>query len=467
MKQIILTIMLCLLTMTGWAEKNKIIAQTQGSITFVVDENLKPIDGQQTYFMDGKRMANSILHGENIPNDAFHIVATSFADAQNLKHSDKDPFFQCIMQAYANHQSVVLSPDMMWLLISQGFARYVNAHSEELRPLLVSHEGKMDLAIESPKDLLSEDIDWPKLVGDFAAQIDHYTKEDIANTITADFTTTDAVERTALQITLMESVKSYFEYIVYYVACGIPTITLKGTPDDWQRVLDKTRRLKAYGLDEWTASLEPILTEFLRAAEGKPNQKFWQGIVKKKRVDKLKGGGCSPDEPTELDGWLLKFFPDENGQTPDIIPKTKHMPSERVCVGFRYCVIDPAQGTVISETPMQLWAGFIGAEADTLTNTMTPKIGWMVRVSETDDEVLNKMKKDDEVMGINLRVREVPPILKRLQHIHNLHLEFTDAVVLPDWLDKIAIDYFTIKGKMAQAEKDAIMNRFPNIIIKQ
>ena len=54
---------------------------------------------------------------------------------------------------------------------------------------------------------------------------------------------------------------------------------------------------------------------------------------------------------------------------------------------------------------MELWAGFIGAEEDTVTNTLTPKIGWLVRQTESDDEVLNDMKKKDEACGIERRVR--------------------------------------------------------------
>ena len=129
------------------------VAQTQGSITFVVDENLAPIEKSNKYLFDGKRLANSILYGENIPKEAYRIVATSFADAQCMKSMGKDAFYQCIVQAYANPKSITLSPDMIWLLISQGFARYVNAHAEALRPQLVSHAGKMDLAIETQKDL--------------------------------------------------------------------------------------------------------------------------------------------------------------------------------------------------------------------------------------------------------------------------------------------------------------------------
>lgn len=458
----IFTVLLAFLTIAGYADNSKITNRTNGSITFVVDENLTPGTHQRDLYT-GKSIANYLLSEEDISNDAQRIIATSFSGENNLMYIGKDAFYRCIVEAYANHQSVTLSPDMVWLVISQGFARYVNAHAEDQRPKLVSHEGKMDLAIMTEKDLLSEETDWPSLIDDFASQIGKHTKDSIAGTITSDFTTTGPVERVASQITLMESVKSYFEYIVYRIACGIPSITLQGTVEDWQRVLEKTRQLKQYGLDTWINTLEPILQEFVQAADGHPNQTFWKSMVKKQTVDALKGGACSPDKPTELDGWILKFFPDENGKTLDKVKHTQKMPSEYVRVNFKYRVISPDNGNLISETPMELWAGFFGAKVNTANNMLTPKIGWLVRVAKSDDETFNELKKNNNDWGLHLRVQEVPEVLSRLRHIKILELEFTGKVVLPEWMDRMIIDEFIVKGKMTSAEKTAIKKRFPNI----
>jgi hypothetical protein len=167
----------------------------------------------------------------------------------------------------------------------------------------------------------------------------------------------------------MESVKSYFTY-EYYTTCGIPSITLKGTPEDWQRVLEKTQKLSQYGLDGWVKELEPILTEFILAAEGHPNQQFWQCIVKKIREDILRaaGEGCGDEtEPSILDGWFLKLFPNEEGKTKGSVVMGESMPSEMVHVVFKCDGKD-----------MELWAGFIATEVDSAANMLTPKIGWMV-----------------------------------------------------------------------------------------
>ena len=353
------------------------------SITFKVDENLKDLEKKVVAHYDGRLAAQYLLSQDGVKVEDQYVVALSFADAQNLRIVVKDAFYQCMVKAYAEHKSVTLSPDMMWLLISQGFARYVNAHSEELRSQLVYHEGKQDLMVMTKDDLLSGKADWGKLMNDFSKEIERHTKGEVAKTIAADFSTTTPVERIASQITLMESMKSYFNYLAGRIGCGIPSVTLQGTPDDWRAVLSKTQKLGQYGLSEWTQTLEPILNEFIKTAEGKPNQRFWQEMVKKQRVDEFASARpCSADKPTELDGWILKFFLTEDGYTLDRVPYTKSMPAEFVRVEFKYRVIDPITGATLSETPMELMSGFVGALDDEKNNMLTPQIGWLVRACE-------------------------------------------------------------------------------------
>ena len=476
MKRFVTLICIVLTTLAGWAQNNKIVNRTEGSITFTVDENLAPISENaltiEEFMTDGSRALGKnfgIFEDEGVPGDTKKWVAKSFSDEEKFYiFKGKDVFFQTIVRAYADHRPLVLSPDMVWLLISQGFARYVNAHPEELRDQLVSHTGKMDLVIETEKELLEGDPEWGKLIDAFAKQINEYTKEDIAKTITADFTTTGTIERITSQITLMETMKSYFDYIVHYIACGIPTVTLTGTPEDWEKVLEKTKQLEKYGMEDWIQSLTPILTEFVNASKGKPDQTFWQSMVKKYNPNKLVGGNCDLRNPTELDGWILKLFPDEEGRTLDQVPHTHTMPSERVYVDFKYQIIDPENGDVLTTIPMQLIAGYIGTEVDTLTHTLTPKMGWVVRQLEGEETIVEKLKKMDEgdsFYGIELRVNRVPEHLSKLSHIKQLWLHFTDEIVLPEWMDKMTIDNLKVEGKITEEEEKALRQRFPNIII--
>ena len=449
-------------------------ASAQNGVTFVVDENLAPIDEDALDMEDSQLRGSSALYGifreEGVLEPIW--IAKSFSDDERFyTFKGKDVFFQTIVRAYAEHRPLVLSPDMVWLLISQGFARYVNAHSDELRDQIVSHTEKMDLVAETEKDLLHEDADWKKLIAGFAAQINEYTKGDVAKTITADFTTTGVTERIVSQVTLMETVKTYFDYVVHYMGCGIPSITLMGTPQDWQKVLEKTEQLEKYGMGDWFKSLKPILTEFIKASEGKPNQAFWQNMVKKENPDKLVGNKvCDFRKPTVLDGWMLKLFPDENGQTLDQVPHIHEMPSERVYVDFRYQVIDIANGNVIVDTPMELIAGYIGTEVDTLTHALTPKMGWMVRQIESNEKIVESLKKkaeEDSFDGLDLRVNRVPEHLAQLKYIKRLTLNFTDKVALPEWFYGLQIDNLTIKGEMSDEQEAAIKKHFPKADIRR
>ena len=449
-------------------------ASAQNGVTFVVDENLAPIDEDALDMEDSQLRGSSALYGifreEGVLEPIW--IAKSFSDDERFyTFKGKDVFFQTIVRAYAEHRPLVLSPDMVWLLISQGFARYVNAHSDELRDQIVSHTEKMDLVVETTKNLLYEDADWKKLIAGFAAQINEYTKGDVGKTITADFTTTGVTERIISQVTLMETVKTYFDYVVHYMGCGIPSITLMGTPQDWQKVLEKTEQLEKYGMGDWFKSLKPILTEFIKASEGKPNQAFWQNMVKKEHPDKLVGNKvCDFRKPTVLDGWMLKLFPDENGQTLDQVPHIHEMPSERVYVDFRYQVIDIANGNVIVDTPMELIAGYIGTEVDTLTHALTPKMGWMVRQIESNEKIVESLKKkaeEDSFDGLDLRVNRVPEHLAQLKYIKRLTLNFTDKVALPEWFYGLQIDNLTIKGEMSDEQEAAIKKHFPKADIRR
>ena len=323
------------------------------------------------------------------------IKKKQMTDAPILRHSqegitfvvdEKLPAPQKELKMYEEKDiAFTILNKMVWLIIAQGFSRYVNAHPEELRDKLVYHEGKMDIIVISETDILSPDADWETLLNQFSEGIAQSTKGEIADIITANFTTTSVTERAASQITLMETVKSYFGYYDFAGGCGFPFITLQGTPDDWQKVLDKARGLSKYGLSAWTQELEPILTEFVNASEGHPNQDFWQDIMRKRRVKNLKlykyGCGGTGEGTTELDGWILKFFPDDKGKTQKKVQWNTDMPSEMMRVSFTHQYIAPYTGDVIDEVPMELWAGFVGYEEDPKTQAIIPKIGWLARMA--------------------------------------------------------------------------------------
>jgi hypothetical protein len=324
------------------------------------------------------------------------ILANSFANEDHLYDIGEDVVFKMLLNAWCQHRPVVLTPDAIWLIICQQFSHIVNANPDDYRDVLVNHEGKKELQVRS-NDLFSEEADWEGLLRGFTEEIGKYTNNDLATTLVADFTTTGMDERIASEVTLMDVVKPYFEYTAIYAVCGIPSITLTGTPDDWRNVLNKTRALETFGLGWWTKDLVPILKEFVKAAEGRPDYWFWKDIVNTTRPRTIQGPTCGKNQPelTMFDGWFLKFFPyDNKGETPQEVDITQTMLPETVVVPFKYQVVT-LDGAVIQETAMELVAGIVGVLEDPQDYTLTPKIGWFVRTADQEKNPAEAQEQTD------------------------------------------------------------------------
>ena len=82
------------------------------------------------------------------------------------------PVVAAIHSAFADHRPLMLSPDVIWLLIAQGFAHHVNANTEELRPRLVAHAGKVTIDVRRDDFIKgSPNNAWPDAFGEFSRQI--------------------------------------------------------------------------------------------------------------------------------------------------------------------------------------------------------------------------------------------------------------------------------------------------------
>src|SRR5687767_8698832 len=57
------------------------------------------------------------------------------------------PLIGAVHHAFVDHRPLVLSPDAVWLTITQGIAQHVRIHADALRPRLVAHAGKQLLEI--------------------------------------------------------------------------------------------------------------------------------------------------------------------------------------------------------------------------------------------------------------------------------------------------------------------------------
>lgn len=327
-------------------------------------------------------MVRQYSYYKNVPGNREDdgIVYVNF-QTDSIASYDNNSFAKGMMNAFANHWPVVLSPDVIWLLISQSFADYVNKYPKKVGKLIVDYDGMMKLTALTSQDLMQESSLqlWEEVLDQFTKQIADNTKNGLAQVLDASFSTTGPTERLVSRMTLMSAVKPYFNYEVIYLVCGIPDITLTGTSDDWRQVRQKAASLRGYGIDWWIDELDPILEQFIKASEGQADTGFWQDMVMKKRPGQIRYASCDGSETSEFDGWFLKFYPyDQKGRTPSQVKYNHPLRPEIVCVPFKYKVINPELDLEM-EYDLELWGGIVGVLQNPKDESITPQIGWMLR----------------------------------------------------------------------------------------
>lgn len=290
----------------------------------------------------------------------------------SIVYYGEHPFLTGILTAYKEHRPFVISPDIIWVLISQGFARHISNNSEEFRNELVNFYDKKKLIVEVKDITLGKpDNNWEQVFPQFTEQISFYTGKELIGVLTSDFSTTTPTTAIASQITIMEAMKNYFDYEVRMVGCGIPKIIIEGTVEDWEKVLYKTRYISKYKLEWWTSELEPILKEIINAKKGNFNKRFWMNMVKAHTKKKY-------GSPTTINGWIVKFFPyNDKGERTDLKPITNidKLASEIVKVPFVFNDI-----TINKQFEMEFWSGFVGLTQNKADYTLKPEIAWIVNL---------------------------------------------------------------------------------------
>jgi len=210
------------------------------------------------------------------------------------------PLIGALHTAFAFHHPICLSPDIIWLTLTQGLAQHINMNAEELRHHFVQHSGKLKIKVRRDDFVKgSADNPWAEVFGEFSEQIHQHIGK-AHELIVANFSTTGPIERAASEVVLLDAMQSYFEYEVI-TRCGIPTIKLEGTVEDWRSIAQRVEEFARFGLEWWVEPLRPILKEFVAAAAGSVNTEFWDSIYKYQGPE----GSGSP----YITGWVAKLFP--------------------------------------------------------------------------------------------------------------------------------------------------------------
>jgi hypothetical protein len=137
------------------------------------------------------------------------------------KHRIQNAFVAAVYMVYCSHYPLEVSVEDFWVAIAQGVSVHLNENAEKYRQLLVSHEGKKELKLR---------------VNDLRV---------------ADST--------------------------FCLDCGIPQVTLRGSPDDFQQVIERVNQLRMIFTDvhRWLDGLIPHLKQLKASDEGQADVEWW------------------------------------------------------------------------------------------------------------------------------------------------------------------------------------------------
>ena len=321
----------------------------------------------------------------------YHLGAYDVLGASRNYYTSKvytkgiENILQGFYSAYENHLPIRLTPDIIWLLIVQGFAQHVNFNAEYLRQKFVNFEGKKKLEIiiskyHSYKQMKSKDYE--DLFVNLTEKIKENIGEELINTIDFNFTTSNKITKIVGYASIMSDMKKYFEFKGLCHMCNYPYIILDGKLEDWESILKKTKDLAKYDLERWVTSLEKPLNEIIKTKKGKINKEFWKKILYPDKIDKKIEIATYKYKTIQVDGikgWLLLFFPYfKNGHYRyDIYLKTKdiwRLPNRLLKTPLLMKSDDEG------EIPMTIYSGFLGMNVDKeKDNLVTAEIGWFVK----------------------------------------------------------------------------------------
>ena len=344
-------------------------------------------------FIDNKTGREMFLD-QNEPLEIFNYTLDT--NEEKIFSHEKSSLIQGLIYAYKNHYPITVTPDMIWILILQGFSRFMEKYENLVRERFVNFTGKKDLKVErldySPQSATKEV--WDGIMKEFVEKIGKNVGQETIDNLECNFSTTSPAALVTSQVSIMSAMKQYFTYKVLMAGCGISSITLEGSLQDWEKIKSKLEFLSTKALKWWTKHLIPIIDNIIATkkyynSKGKLSKElieFWKGMIR------LKGKGDMYD-PHMVNGWIVKFIPNLSNEKPEVYEEIyeTNVPDQIISC--------PMELTWLSLTGKKidyscsLFSGFYGMVQDKETFNVRPVIGYAIVVeNKTESDITVEQK---------------------------------------------------------------------------
>ena len=238
--------------------------------------------------------------------------------------------------------------------------------------------------------------DYEHLFENLTEQIKDNVGEKLVDTLNFNFSTSNKTTKIVGYTSIMSAMKKYFKYSCFCHMCNFPYIILEGNLEDWESILNKTKDLSKYGLNEWYKALESMLLKIIETKKGKIDKEFWKKILYTDKIDEEIETDDYEYKTIKVDrinGWLLKFFPyykDGNFRYEDSLKTEDLSRLPKKLLEIPFIMKSDDEG----ETEMTIYSGFFGMKVNKKKNNLvTAEIGWYVK---ENNNCLNQFSDDSD-----------------------------------------------------------------------
>lgn len=279
--------------------------------------------------------------------------------------------------AFVDHQTFVITPDDIWLLVLQGFAA-IQEKTKCIDKQFPSLSGKKTrIVVQRDEFVMGGNSNWSNVFPDFMEGIRKNVPEELFKLMCKRFSTTSQLQKTTFAITIMDTVKDFFNYVVY-TKCGIPSVYVVGEKKDYVKIIGSLLNMCKYkklGLNKWIDGIMPIMQKFIDLFENQYDKEFWSSIYKHENVS---GGEI-------ISGWITKFFPGVKNT----------LSITKIPYGISYAPF--VWNYLGKEYDMGFYSGFFGCKLVKIENknAIASGMGWAVCYSQDNPRKVLEGKEHD------------------------------------------------------------------------
>ncbi len=295
---------------------------------FALEPDLKPV--KYRYRRDAKSVQDRTIpprsRGERWPQvtpDREVLVHSTFSDADmgegGIGHFN---YSEYLCQAFAEHRSIVITPDIIWHTVLAEIAAQVKDKPDAYATLFTTTPGKVQPIVLNSGDK-PEYFPMKDLMRELEARVPTNT-----GTFLPDFSTTTPMSRFARWTNFAEVCSPYYSYMT--MACGFPQIDVQGTVADYQRIVECALTLDA----EFASVGDTVLTKYLGEKVAPTVTKIIEALESGDGTffrDIVSTARCGSGGEVQVDGWWPRQMYVKNYRA----TKPENLPSHVARITFK------------------------------------------------------------------------------------------------------------------------------------